>query len=205
MARKPPVIGVAGGIGSGKSAFARALGRLGAEVFDADASAKQMLDLPEVREALVAWWGAGVVGPDGLVARDKVASIVFRDDRELRRLEALIHPMVRAEAERVIDRARHSGVRAVVLDVPLLFESGMDGMCDLVVFVDADEEVRRARVSRSRNWDAAELARREGVQWPLDQKRRLAGLVVVNNGKSESDLDAEAARAYSVVDPDTGA
>jgi dephospho-CoA kinase len=199
------VIGVAGGIGSGKSAFARALGNLGARVFDADVSAKRALDDPEVRASLEGWWGPDVVGTDGRIDRARIATIVFGDASARRRLEELVHPRVRAEAAAFIEEARRSGARAVILDVPLLFESGMDSMCDLVVFVEAPESVRAARVGATRGWDSGELARREAVQWPLEEKRRLSGVVVVNDGASESDLDAEALRAYSIACPVTGA
>lgn len=202
---RTPVIGIAGGIGSGKSAFARALGRLGARVFDADVSAKRALDDPQVRATLAGWWGPEVIGADGRIDRARVASIVFADDTARRRLEDLIHPRVKGEAAAFVDEARRDGASAVALDVPLLFESGMDAMCDLVVFVESSAGVRAGRVAATRGWDAGELARREAAQWPLEEKRRRSGVVVVNEGASESDLDAEALRAYSIACPVTGA
>ena len=204
MHRATTVIGIAGGIGSGKSAFARALGRLGARVFDADVSAKAVLDHGDVKAALIQKWGPRVLGPDSRIDRQAVASIVFADQLARTYLESLIHPRVRAEAVEAIAGARAAGVRAVVLDVPLLFESGMDAMCDVVIFVDAAAEVRAARVASTRGWDSGELARREAAQWPLDKKRRQSGIVVINNGSEQSDLDAEAARAYSAACPGTG-
>jgi len=200
-----PVIGVAGGIGSGKSAFARALGKLGARVFDADVSARRAMDDPDVRATLTSWWGPDVSGADGKVDRARIASIVFEDASARRRLEDLIHPVVRADAAAFIEEARRTGARAVVLDVPLLFESGMDAMCTLVVFVEASPEVRAARVAATRGWAARELTRREAAQWPIDEKRRRSGVVVMNDGTSESDLDAEALRAYSIACPVMGA
>jgi dephospho-CoA kinase len=198
------VIGVAGGIGSGKSAVARALGRLGAPVFDADASARRILDRPDIASRIAARWGGGLIRPDNTVDRAGLAAIVFRDERARRELEELIHPIVRIEAQAAIDAARAAGARSIVLDIPLLFESGMDAMCDIVVFVEADEAVRLDRVSRSRGWSARDLAVREAAQWPLDAKRRRSGVVIVNNGPEESDLEAEAARAYSVACPIAG-
>lgn len=204
MRRATTVIGIAGGIGSGKSAFARALGRLGARVFDADVSAKSVLDHGDVKAALIHKWGARVLGADGRIDRQAVASIVFADHQARAYLESLIHPRVRAEAVEAIAVARAEGVRAVVLDVPLLFESGMDAMCDVVIFVDAAPEVRAARVASTRGWNPGELARREAAQWPLDKKRRHSGIVVINNGSEQTDLDAEASRAYSAACPGTG-
>ena len=202
--QRTTVIGVCGGIGSGKSAFARALGRLGAHVFDADASARRVLGGPDVKPALLELFGPGAIAADGTPDRAHIASIVFRDETARHALEDLIHPLVRSEAQQAIDVARESGIRAIVLDVPLLFESDMDAMCDAVVFVDADDRMRAARVAQTRGWTPEDLAAREAAQWPLDAKRARSDVVVVNNGSEESDLDAEAARAYSVLCPDPG-
>lgn len=202
--QRTTVIGVCGGIGSGKSAFARALGRLGARVFDADASARRVLGSPDVKPALIDLLGQGAIAPDGSPDRAHIASIVFRDETARHRLEALIHPMVREEAQQAIDAARGAGARAIVLDVPLLFEAGMDAMCDAVVFVDTDAQIRAARIARTRGWPQTDLEAREAAQWSVEAKRARSAMVVVNNGSEESDLDAEAARAYSVLCPDPG-
>jgi dephospho-CoA kinase len=182
MSAAPPiVIGLAGGIGSGKSAVASILAELGCVVIDSDREARAALNLPQVRDQLVRWWGPAIVGPDGKVDRSAVASIIFADDAQRRRLESLVHPLVRVRREEAIERARGAGVPAVVVDAPLLFEAGVDRECDVVVFVDAPRAAREERVRTNRGWDPDELSRREKAQWGLETKRSLADYVLPND------------------------
>jgi len=182
---RPLIIGLAGGIGSGKSAVAAELGALGAMVIDSDKESRAALDTAPVREELVKWWGARVVGPDGRVDRSAVAEIVFSDPAERARLESLVHPIVKSTRAQILERAVTEGKRLAVIDAPLLFEAGVDRECDTVVFVDTPEPLRLARVQASRGWDAGELARRENAQLPLEAKRQRADDVVVNDASRE--------------------
>ncbi len=181
-ASSKPIIGLAGGIGSGKTEVARILDGLGCVVADADAIARQALREPEVRDTLVGWWGDDVLGADGEIDRAAVASIAFGDPQERRRLEAIVHPRVEARRRELFDAAPPEAP-ALVIDAPLLFETGLDSECDAVIFVDADEAIRRKRVVGSRGWEAAEIDRREESQLPLDQKRARADYVLRNNGE----------------------
>lgn len=176
-----PVIGLAGGIGAGKSAVARMLAELGCLVSDADAAARAALRDPAIRKQLVQWWGEAILDSRGEVDRGKVAAIVFKDPRERTRLEGLTHPWIH---QRRRDEFASAGpeVKAFVIDAPLLFETNLDEECDAVIFVDAPEKLRRERVGRDRGWDAAELARRESAQLALDEKRRRADYVISNDG-----------------------
>lgn len=183
---RPIVIGLAGGIGSGKSLAASMLAELGCVVLDSDREARAALDKPEVRAELVRWWGPAVVGADGRVDRSAVAAIVFRDAGERMRLEALVHPLVRESRAEMVRHAAAAGAPAVVVDAPLLFEAGVHRECDVVIFVDAPLEARLARVRETRGWAAGELERRENAQWKLDDKRRLADHVVVNDSGPET-------------------
>lgn len=186
------MIGLAGGVGAGKSAVAAAFAALGCVVSDSDRDAGGALETPGVRAELVRWWGDRVLTADGGIDRRVVAAIVFADPSQRARLEALIHPMVhRARAERVRS-ATIDGVRAVIVDAPLLFEAGVDDECDAVVFVDASRETRLARV-RSRGWDEGELERRESAQWPLERKRAASDYVIANESDRRH-LESEAAR-----------
>jgi len=175
------VIGLTGAVGAGKSAAADALEALGCARFDADRSAKAALDRPEIIDALRRWWGAEVVGADGRIDRGRVASIVFADDDQRRRLERLIHPIVREDLAAALLDAAARGERCIVLDIPLLHEGGLDAWCDAVLFIDTPREQRLERVSASRGWDDAELARREAAQMPEEEKRRRAGATVHND------------------------
>lgn len=176
------VLGLAGGIGAGKSAVAREFARRGCVVIDSDAEAKAALDRPEVRDELRRWWGDRVIGADGRVDRSAVASIVFAEGEQRRRLEALVHPLVRARRAELVRAAASRGAEVVVVDAPLLFEAGVDAECDAVVFVDAPREARLERVRSSRGWDGAEVARRERAQMPLEEKRRRSRYGIVNAG-----------------------
>lgn len=180
--RATRVIGLAGGIGAGKSAVAAILRELGCVVSDSDTRAKELLDAPHVRDELVRWWGGSVLGVAGRVDRSAVASIVFADPDQRRRLEGLVHPLLKRERDAAASEAARHGARAFIIDAPLLFEAGLDAECDAVLFVEAPEAARLARVRATRGWSEAELRRREAAQWPLDRKRGLATMVVPNDG-----------------------
>jgi dephospho-CoA kinase len=185
-----PRIGLAGGIGSGKSAVARAFAALGCVVSDSDAAAKSLLREPAVRDELVAWWGRGVLTDAGEIDRAKVAGVVFADAAQRARLEGLIHPMLRAGRVAALMAATQAGAPAFVIDAPLLFEAGLEGECDAVVFVEAPREERVRRVRATRGWSEAELDLREAAQWPLDDKRRRCAYRV-DNGGDAAKLDGQ--------------
>ncbi len=202
-----PVIGLVGGIGSGKSAAAGAFEKLGCVVSDSDKAVRQVLLRPEVAEQLVGWWGRGILDSENRVDRKKVADIVFKDDFERRRLESLVHPLVRESRETLIARARESGAKGVIIDAPLLFEAGVDAECDAVVFVETPKDLRLARV-RGRGWDEQELDRRENAQMGLEEKRRRSDYVVVNHGTLD-ELESRVAKVLAAIrkhnrDPDAG-
>lgn len=194
QAQRPVVIGLAGGIGAGKSTVAAAFASLGCVVSDSDAQARECLTRPEVAAQLVSWWGPRVLDASGGVDRRAVAAIVFADPQARARLEALIHPLIRASRDELIGRARAAGAPAVIVDAPLLFEAGLDGDCDAVVFVEAPRADRVERVRATRGWDEAELTRREAAQWPEDDKRRGSTHRIENRSADREGLVA-AARA----------
>jgi len=184
-APKIPVVGLVGGIGSGKSAVAAMLGELGCLVSDSDELVRRQYEDPAVRAQLQNWWGPGILDERGLVDRAAVAAIVFRDAAERARLEALLHPRVEAERARAF-AAAPVGTPALVIDAPLLLEAGLADQCSEIWFIDAPEEVRKARVHVSRGWSGDEWARREAAQWPLDRKRAAAHHVLRNDGDPAS-------------------
>ncbi len=197
--RRFPVIGLAGGIGAGKSTIANAFSRLGCFVIDSDARAKAALDRPDVRAQLVEWWGDAVLAPDGRIDRSKIAAIIFADPEQRHRLEQLVHPIVREDRAAMIREAQAAGARAVIVDAPLLFEAGVDAECDTVVFVDAPREQRLERVRLARQWDEQELARREASQLSVDEKRRRSRYVVENSGKLGG-IDAQVAGILASIE-----
>ncbi len=194
-------VGVAGGIGAGKSAVARAFARRGCVLSDSDAGAKAALKLAEVKQTLRAWWGDGVFDSAGEVDRASVARVIFADASQRTRLEGLIHPILHRQRAELIAQAKRNGARGVVIDAPLLFEAGLEKECDAVVFVDTPREVRLRRVSATRGWNEEELSRREAAQMPVDEKRRRCAFVIANGeGVSEVMLDDEAERVLKAIE-----
>jgi dephospho-CoA kinase len=132
-------------------------------------------------QALREWWGASVFRADGNIDRKAIAARVFNDPTERRRLEALLHPMVEQRRRELMTAAANdSSVIAFVWDTPLLMENKLHLQCDAVVFVSAPVETRLTRVKNRSGWDAAELTRREKLQYPLDMKREISEYVIDN-------------------------
>ncbi len=180
--RKKPIIGLAGGIGAGKSTVARIIEGLGAAVIDSDRLGHEELGAPDVVATLRQWWGASVCSPAGGVDREKVGAIVFADAAQRTRLENLLYPRIQRRREEILAACdADPSVKAVVLDTPKLFEAGLNELCDTVIFVDADWSVRVRRVAESRNWTEEELRRRENLQDPLDMKKAGADHTVINH------------------------
>lgn len=196
--RDIPVLGLAGGVASGKSAVARAFASLGWLVIDSDAEVRAKLAEPKVREVLVSWWGTEILGNDGNVDRKKIANRVFADPAERKRLEGLLHPMVQRTRERAQAEARAAGKMGTIIDAPLLFEAGTDRVCDGVVFVDTPWDIRVERAKRQRGWDESEVRRRESAQIPVEEKRRRSRFIVDNTGDEKS-LVAQAARICATL------
>ncbi len=188
------VVGLTGGIASGKSTFAAALRVRGVPVLDADALARAVVApgtraLAEIARAL----GPDVVGPDGALDRKLVAAIVFRDAEARRRLESITHPAVRRAMVEETDRLASAGHGLVFYDVPLLYEAGLDRVLDSVVVVWAPVEVQRARLVARDGLTLEEADARLGAQLPIDEKAARGDFVVENVG-SPADLDAKADR-----------
>ena len=175
-----PVVGLVGGVGSGKSFVAAECQRQGCAVVDADAIGHAVLQSCGVRADLVAAFGEGIV-IDGAIDRSALGHIVFSSAEALGQLNAIMHPVMGAEMARQIADYRQAGdVCAIVLDAAVLFEAGWDRQCDAVIFVEAPRAQRVARVA-GRGWDEAELDRREKAQIALDKKRALCDHVLVNH------------------------
>jgi len=176
------MIGITGGIGSGKSTVASILEELGAGVIDSDRLNHEELNDPEVVETLRQWWGANVVDPDGRVNRDTIRGIVAQDPAEMKRLESLVHPgIARRSAELIGLYESDPRRRAIVWDAPLLYEVGLAPRCDVVIFVEADRGNRLGRLEKGRCWTRMDLERMEKYQKSLDFKRSSADYIVENN------------------------
>lgn len=138
------VIGVTGGIASGKSTAARLMQREGVALFDADACVHVLMrDHPECIAAIAEHFPEALEA--GSIIRHTLAKKIAIDETKLKTLESIIHPYVREEEVKAISAAKALGLKAIVLDIPLLFESGADALCDIVVAIDIDPDTQRAR------------------------------------------------------------
>jgi dephospho-CoA kinase len=181
-------IGLTGGIGSGKSTAARRFAELGALVIDADAVAREVVEPgTEGLAAVVAEFGDQVLDGDGRLDRPALARVVFADGAARERLNAILHPRIRARvAERIAAAAPGT---VVVQDVPLLAETNQAGAYDLVVVVEAPEELRVQRLARDRGMPPEQARARMATQASDEQRRAIANVVLVNDG-SPDDLRA---------------
>jgi len=185
----PRVVGLAGGIASGKSAVAGMLADLGAALIDADEIAHRVLESPEVCRKLREEWGDAPFDANGRPDRSRIARIVFRHPEKLDKLNGWVHPPVRKEMRAQLERARRDSSRKlIVIDAPLLIEAGLDRWCDVVLFVESDIETRDARARRHRGWAPGELAQRERRQHDLAKKRKRADAIINNNRSREETL-----------------
>jgi dephospho-CoA kinase len=181
------IIGILGGVASGKSAVAEQFVRLGARVLDADRAGHEALRLPHVEAAARRRWGDAVFGPDGRIDRARLARIVFaagaEGQRERNYLEQLTHP----EITRLLNEqaaAMAAGTAVAVLDAALMMEAGWDKLCEKMVFVEAPREARLTR-AMARGWSEEDFAAREGAQESLNRKRMRADAIIDNSGSPE--------------------
>jgi dephospho-CoA kinase len=178
-----PVLGLIGGIGSGKSRVAEEFARHGARIIGADAFGHEALRQPDILAQVARRWGPAVLDERGQVSRRAVAGIVFADAGELRALEALVFPWIGRRIEEEIAAAQADpGVSLVVLDAAIMVETGWHERCDQLVYVHAPRAERLRRLALQRNWSAKEVADRARAQLPLTEKVRRADFVVDNSG-----------------------
>lgn len=204
------IIGVAAAPASGKSTVARLLADLGATWINADTIAHEVLTRPEIIATLVSHFGGEICSPDGTIDRRALASRVFvagqQRSAELGFLESIVHPPTHAEIMRQMVDAGSRDSIGVVLDVPLLFESGWANQCDEIWFIDTSVTIQAAEAAR-RNWSANELGDRQRRQMDVAEKRRLSTRVISNHG-SIAELEQHAKKNWldcvrpSAVDAD---
>ena len=177
-------VGLTGGLGSGKSTVAALLGERGAVIVDADVVAREVVRAGTPGfAAVVARFGPGIVGPDGELDRAELARIVFADSAALADLNAIVHPLVGSRSAELAAAAPPGSV--VVHDIPLLTENGLADRFDTVVVVEADREVRLARLA-ARGLPRAEAEARMAAQANDAQRRAIADEIVRNDGDLDS-------------------
>ena len=186
-----PVLGLLGGIGSGKSAVAAELAKHGGTLISADQFGHEALRQPELRRQVVAHFGQENLDAADAIDRKKLGALVFADVRELRALEAIVFPYIGQRIREEIEQAcRCDDVRFIVLDAAVMLKAGWNDVCEKIIFVDAPRALRLARVKQQRGWSDADLQAREALQLPLDEKRRRADAVIRNDGDTAA-LEAQ--------------
>jgi dephospho-CoA kinase len=177
-------VGLTGGIGSGKSTVAGMLAAKGAVIIDADRIARELVEPGgEALAELVTEFGPRILAADGSLSRAELAGMAFSDPRATERLNAIMHPLIRAEAARQLTAAQDAPV--VVYDMPLLVETGQADLVDVVVVVDVPEDVQVERAVRLRGLDEADVRRRMEVQAAREDRIAAADAVIDNSGPVE--------------------
>ena len=196
---KPKRIGLTGNIGSGKSTVAKRLVERGAALIDSDDLARQAAQDPDVLQKIADALGEDLI-KEGKLDRPATAARVFGDSEARETLNAIIHPWVRQRSEeqaRAFER-QPSPPDIILLDIPLLYENGLERTLDAVIVVDAPLEVRAERVKARSGLSEREVRARDAAQMPLKKKVQRADYVVDNGGDKKA-LEAQVERLWSVL------
>jgi dephospho-CoA kinase/formamidopyrimidine-DNA glycosylase len=184
------VIGLTGGIASGKSTISRYLLTKGAVILDADAIARD-LSQPEgmIYNAYVEHFGRGILRPDGELDRRAIGQLVFNSTAEKEWIDTVTHPLIRDEMQLRLQQKKEQGSAIILLDVPLLFESGWDKMAEGTCLVYVDESVQLARLMARNSYGREEALARIHAQMPLSEKKKRARWLIDNNGDRSAALE----------------
>lgn len=198
-ANKPYIIGLTGGIGCGKSEAAQFLKSLGAAHIDADEISRALTGengeaLPEIRER----FGDGAFREDGTLDRARMAEFIFSNEAARRALEGILHPLVQRTMLRQMDEAAERGDRIVILDVPLLFETGMDALCDECWTLYVDRETQIERVMTRDGLDREQAEARIDSQMSVEERNTRATRAI-NTDRPIERTQAELAALYHAV------
>lgn len=177
------VIGLTGGIASGKSTISSILKAVGWPVIDADLIARQIV-MPGSKglEQIVNRFGPQMLNSDGMLDRKKLGKTVFDDPKKLSDLDKIEHPLIQEAIDSQLDEFKKQHLPVVVLDVPLLFETGMDQECDLTVLAVVDRKTQLERLMKRDHCSKAAALKRINAQMPLEEKMRRADVTIDNNG-----------------------
>jgi dephospho-CoA kinase len=196
---KKPVIGILGGMYSGKSTVAAELAKLGCAVIDADSISHQLIEEKDVLKKIVRVFGKEILDEKGKISRPALANRVFGDPAKLAILTSILHPLIMVRVEELVKQCEpQPAVRAIVLDVPLLVEVGWEKRCDHLIFVDCAPPIRLERAKNKGVFDADQLKIRENLQISLDKKKRIADNIVDNNSDL-SGLSKQIANIFSNI------
>lgn len=179
------MIGILGGIGSGKSSVVRHVRNRCLQFIDADRIGHDLLHDANIQQQIRQQFGNSVFASPDIIDRKQLAQLVFGDlpqhAQNLDKLNSILHPAIRSVIHQQIDEAA-ADTEAIILDAALLLEGGWDKVCRHLIFIDTPVAIRQQRVQQNRGWSPHELTKREATQWPIERKRQLADFVVDNSG-----------------------
>jgi dephospho-CoA kinase len=180
------ILGLTGGIATGKSTVTAMLREQGIPVIDADQIAREVVELGKpAYEAIVRHFGKEILLPGGQIDRKKLGEIVFSDEAERQKLNAIVHPEVRRVMREEAEAAEKNGAKIVFMDIPLLFESKLQHMVDKIVVVYAPAHLQLARMMERDEFEEEQAQKRLRAQLPIEQKRTDADFVIDNTGSRE--------------------
>ena len=177
------IVGLTGGIASGKSTVSNVFKNFGVEIADADIIAKKISERADVINEIAKIFGKDILSEDGKIDRIKMKNIVFSDKSRLKELNGIIHPKVLEEFKKIKEKTPKNDI--IIFDIPLLFEAGMDTMCDKIILVYADRETQIERI-KVRDGVSRELAEKIiDAQMSLEEKKNRSQIHIENNGTQE--------------------
>ncbi len=181
------ILGITGGIASGKSSVSTFIKELGFPIIDADLVAREVVDPgEEAYYEIVKVFGEGILLSDGSINRTKLGDVIFHNEEKRLKLNSIVHPAVRKRMRELTEKAFQDGAKTVFMDIPLLFESKLTFMVEKTLLVYVDEEVQLSRLMNRNNLSEENARARIASQMPLREKRALADAVVDNNGDFEA-------------------
>ncbi len=181
-----PVIGLIGGIGSGKSRLAAELARHGGIVISGDKLGHEALQDPDIKAAVVKRWGSSILDREGNIDRRRLGKIVFADPSERQALESLAFPYIERRIVEGIDKARRERTAGfIIVDAAVMLEAGWNKHCDRLVYVKAPRAMRLGRLADQRGLGEQDVEAREKAQWPEAEKEKRADFVIDNSGAAE--------------------
>ena len=196
---KKPIIGILGGICSGKSSVAAEFCKFGCGIVDADEIAHGLLNEETVKGKIISIFSNDILDEQGKIDRKKLAKEAFIDTQKISELNSIVHGQVLSKAEELINQYNSNPkVKAIVLDMPLLMEVGWDKKCDKLIFVDCKRQLRAERAQKYCDFDENELKIRENFQISLDKKKKISDNVV-NSNSDFLDLSRQVAEIFSDI------
>ncbi|NUM34800.1 MAG: dephospho-CoA kinase [Candidatus Brocadiae bacterium] len=186
------IIGLMGGVASGKSTIGKIFETLGAQLIEADSMAHRILEYKRVKESIVKLWGDSLL-IKGEIDRKALGKIVFSGEKgkkspDLIKLEKIVHPILRRRIFQRLQKLSQKNHKIVVLDVALLWENGLKDICDILVFIDTPLSLRQQRAFQNRNWEESEVILREKFQEDIEIKKQAAHFIVPNKGNMAETL-----------------